>query len=94
MGLSKPLHALQRGAEVSDIVDMVAVAVVEAQEVPDSRKKAEARLMKRMLAPNSRDHLKSPVPETIEDPAAKAAVDSEPETLPRVPEVSLLSLGQ
>ena len=65
MGLSKPVHVLQRGAEVSDIVNMVAVAVVEAQEVPDSRKKAEARLMKRMLAPNSRDHLKSPVPETI-----------------------------
>jgi len=65
MRLSKPVHVLQRGAEVSDIVNMVAVAVVEAQEVPDSRKKAEARLMKRMLAPNSRDHLKSPVPETI-----------------------------
>jgi len=65
MRLSKPVHVLQRGAEVSDIVNMVAVAVVEAQEVPDSRKKAEARLMKRMLAPHSRDHLKSPVPETI-----------------------------
>ena len=65
MGLSKPVHVLQRGAEVSDIVNMIAVAVVEAQEVPDSRKKAEARLMKRMLAPHSRDHLKSPVPETI-----------------------------
>jgi malate dehydrogenase (oxaloacetate-decarboxylating)(NADP+) len=33
MGLSKPVHVLQRGAEVSDIVNMVAVAVVEAQEL-------------------------------------------------------------
>ncbi|MBK9166765.1 MAG: NADP-dependent malic enzyme [Bryobacterales bacterium] len=32
MGLSKPVHVLQRGAEVSDIVNMTAIAVVEAQE--------------------------------------------------------------
>jgi len=31
MGLSKPVHVLQRGAEVSDIVKMAAIAVVEAQ---------------------------------------------------------------
>ena len=65
MGLSKPVHVLQRGAEVSDIVNMVAVAVVEAQEVPDSRKQAEARLMKRMLAPNSRKRVKSTLPDSI-----------------------------
>jgi malate dehydrogenase (oxaloacetate-decarboxylating)(NADP+) len=64
LGLSKPVHVLQRGAEVSDIVNMVAVAVVEAQEVPDSRKQAEARLMKRMLAPNSRNRVKAPVPDS------------------------------
>jgi hypothetical protein len=64
LGLSKPVHVLQRGAEVSDIVNMVAVAVVEAQEVPDSQKQAEARLMKRMLAPNSRKRMKAPVPDT------------------------------
>ncbi len=32
MGLSKPVHVLQRGDEVSDIVNMTAVAVVDAQE--------------------------------------------------------------
>jgi len=30
MGLSKPVHVLQRGAEVNDIVHMAAIAVVEA----------------------------------------------------------------
>jgi malate dehydrogenase (oxaloacetate-decarboxylating)(NADP+) len=32
MGLSKPVHVLQRGCEVNDIVNIAAVAVVEAQE--------------------------------------------------------------
>jgi malate dehydrogenase (oxaloacetate-decarboxylating)(NADP+) len=32
MGLSKPVHVLQRGDAVSDIVNMTAVAVVDAQE--------------------------------------------------------------
>ncbi|MCC6862061.1 MAG: NADP-dependent malic enzyme [Bryobacterales bacterium] len=32
MGLSKPVHVLQRGAEVDDIVKMTAIAVVDAQE--------------------------------------------------------------
>jgi malate dehydrogenase (oxaloacetate-decarboxylating)(NADP+) len=63
MGLSKPVHVLQRGAEVSDIVNMVAVAVVEAQEVPAHQEKAGARLMKRMPAPNSRSRAK----QTVED---------------------------
>ncbi|HSM78827.1 MAG TPA: NADP-dependent malic enzyme [Bryobacteraceae bacterium] len=31
-GLSKPVHVLQRGAEVNDIVNVAAIAVVEAQE--------------------------------------------------------------
>ncbi|MBI4466286.1 MAG: NADP-dependent malic enzyme [Acidobacteria bacterium] len=31
-GLSKPVHVLQRGAEVNDIVNMAAIAVVDAQE--------------------------------------------------------------
>ena len=34
MGLSKPVHVLQRGCEVADIVNMAAVAVVDAQEDP------------------------------------------------------------
>jgi malate dehydrogenase (oxaloacetate-decarboxylating)(NADP+) len=32
MGLSKPVHVLQRGASVEDIVNMVAIGVVDAQE--------------------------------------------------------------
>lgn len=33
MGFSKPVHVLQRGAEVKDIVNVAAIAVVDAQEV-------------------------------------------------------------
>jgi malate dehydrogenase (oxaloacetate-decarboxylating)(NADP+) len=33
MGLTKPVHVLQRGSEVTDIVHVAAVAVVDAQEV-------------------------------------------------------------
>jgi len=32
MGMSRPVHVLQRGAEVNEIVNMAAIAVVEAQE--------------------------------------------------------------
>jgi malate dehydrogenase (oxaloacetate-decarboxylating)(NADP+) len=32
MGLSKPVHILQRGSEVNEIVNMAAIAVVDAQE--------------------------------------------------------------
>ena len=32
-GLSKPVHVLQRGSEVNDIVHVAAVAVVDAQEI-------------------------------------------------------------
>jgi malate dehydrogenase (oxaloacetate-decarboxylating)(NADP+) len=32
MGLSKPVHVLQRGCEVNDIVNIAAVAVVESQD--------------------------------------------------------------
>jgi malate dehydrogenase (oxaloacetate-decarboxylating)(NADP+) len=31
MGIGRPVHVLQRGAEVSDIVNMTAIAVVDAQ---------------------------------------------------------------
>jgi malate dehydrogenase (oxaloacetate-decarboxylating)(NADP+) len=33
MGLRRPVHVLQRGAEVDEIVNMAAIAVVDAQEV-------------------------------------------------------------
>jgi malate dehydrogenase (oxaloacetate-decarboxylating)(NADP+) len=33
MGMSKPVHVLQRGAEVEDIVNMAAIAVVHVQEL-------------------------------------------------------------
>jgi len=32
MGMSKPVHLLARGAEVEEIVKVVAIAVIEAQE--------------------------------------------------------------
>jgi malate dehydrogenase (oxaloacetate-decarboxylating)(NADP+) len=32
MGTSKPVHVLQRGAEVNDIVNVAAIAAVDAQE--------------------------------------------------------------
>jgi malate dehydrogenase (oxaloacetate-decarboxylating)(NADP+) len=32
MGMSKPVHVLQRGAEVEEIVNIAAIAVVDAQE--------------------------------------------------------------
>jgi len=32
MGLSKPVHVLRRNAEVNDIVNLAAIAVVEAQQ--------------------------------------------------------------
>jgi malate dehydrogenase (oxaloacetate-decarboxylating)(NADP+) len=37
MGLSKPVHVLQRETEVNDIVNVAAIAVVDAQECADSR---------------------------------------------------------
>jgi malate dehydrogenase (oxaloacetate-decarboxylating)(NADP+) len=49
MGLSKPVHVLQRGASVNDIVNVAAVAAVEAQQQGSGRKSAEARMMKRLL---------------------------------------------
>jgi malate dehydrogenase (oxaloacetate-decarboxylating)(NADP+) len=38
MGLSKPVHVLQRGDEVNDIVNMAAIAVTDAQEISKKRK--------------------------------------------------------
>jgi malate dehydrogenase (oxaloacetate-decarboxylating)(NADP+) len=32
MGMSRPVHVLQRGAEVEEIVNVAAIAVVDAQE--------------------------------------------------------------
>jgi len=42
MGMSKPVHVLQRGAEVEEIVNIAAVAVVDAQET-------EAQLTREVL---------------------------------------------
>ncbi|MCP5117785.1 MAG: NADP-dependent malic enzyme, partial [bacterium] len=39
MGLSKPVHVLQRGDAVSDIVNMTAIAVVDAQEAAIPRRR-------------------------------------------------------
>ena len=35
MGMSKPVHVLHRGAEVEEIVNMAAIAVVDAQETEE-----------------------------------------------------------
>ncbi|NOY78116.1 MAG: phosphate acetyltransferase [Calditrichaeota bacterium] len=37
MGMRRPVHVLQRGDEVHDIVNMTAIAVVDAQELPSMR---------------------------------------------------------
>jgi malate dehydrogenase (oxaloacetate-decarboxylating)(NADP+) len=47
-GLSKPVHVLQRGVDVNDIVNMAAIAVLDAQDAAreprtDSRKPSRAR---------------------------------------------------
>ena len=36
LGMGKPVHVLQRGAEVTDIVNMTAIAVVDAHERDES----------------------------------------------------------
>jgi hypothetical protein len=33
MGMTRPVHLLPRGAEVEDIVSVVAIAVVDAREI-------------------------------------------------------------
>ena len=33
MGMNKPVHVLQRGASVDDIVNLAAIAVVDTQEL-------------------------------------------------------------
>jgi len=43
MGMSKPVHVLQRGAEVEEIVNIAAIAVVDAQET-EKRTAMAARL--------------------------------------------------
>jgi malate dehydrogenase (oxaloacetate-decarboxylating)(NADP+) len=43
MGISKPVHVLQRGAEVREIVNMAAIAVVEAQEAAPLTQSPAAR---------------------------------------------------
>jgi malate dehydrogenase (oxaloacetate-decarboxylating)(NADP+) len=42
MGMSKPVHVLQRGAEVEEIVNMTALAVVDAQRLQEAKVKREA----------------------------------------------------
>ena len=44
-GLAKPVHVLQRGVDVNDIVNMAAIAVLDAQEI--EKQKAETKPRKR-----------------------------------------------
>jgi malate dehydrogenase (oxaloacetate-decarboxylating)(NADP+) len=48
-GPAKPVHVLQRDATVTDVVNLAALAAVEAQELTHPKSGAEARLMRRML---------------------------------------------
>jgi malate dehydrogenase (oxaloacetate-decarboxylating)(NADP+) len=50
MGPSKPVHVLQRDASVSDVVNLAALAAVEAGEFSHSAKTSESRLMRRLLS--------------------------------------------
>jgi len=43
MGMSKPVHLLARGAEVEEIVNMAAIAVIDAQELEHSEWLPEVR---------------------------------------------------
>ena len=45
MGMSKPVHVLHRGAEVEEIVNMAAIAVVDAQET-EERAGAQRKAMR------------------------------------------------
>jgi malate dehydrogenase (oxaloacetate-decarboxylating)(NADP+) len=37
--MAKPVHVLQRGVEVADIVNMAAIAVVDAQEKEETQQR-------------------------------------------------------
>ena len=40
LGLSKPVHVLQLGASVDEMVNMAAIAVIDAQELENKKLKA------------------------------------------------------
>jgi malate dehydrogenase (oxaloacetate-decarboxylating)(NADP+) len=42
LGMDKPVHVLQRGAEVDEVVNMAALAVVQAQDEERQRRHAGA----------------------------------------------------
>lgn len=44
MGMKKPVHVLQRGCEVRDIVNMSSIAVVEAQEMDSVGRNLENKI--------------------------------------------------
>ena len=50
LGLKRPVHVLQRGVEVTDIVNMAAIAVVDAQEKGGRRPVSEAAAPRPMAA--------------------------------------------
>lgn len=41
VGMSKPVHVLQRGAEVEEIVNMAAIAVAHAQSIAETGRRSE-----------------------------------------------------
>jgi malate dehydrogenase (oxaloacetate-decarboxylating)(NADP+) len=45
MGMKKPVHVLQHGAEVSDVVNMAAIAVVDAQELENEKRASASKIL-------------------------------------------------
>ncbi|HEX3036489.1 MAG TPA: phosphate acetyltransferase [Thermodesulfobacteriota bacterium] len=50
MGMKKPVHVLQRGCEVKDIVNMAAIAVVEAQEIGSKERSRKGKVATQFIA--------------------------------------------
>jgi malate dehydrogenase (oxaloacetate-decarboxylating)(NADP+) len=66
VGLKRPVHVLQHGMEVKDIVNMAAVAVVEAQE-------AEGKGWRRRPEPDAATARREAFPEPASEPALAPA---------------------
>ncbi len=49
VGMNRPVHMLERGADVQDIVNMAAVAVMDAQERSTGRAKRTTREQEQTL---------------------------------------------
>jgi malate dehydrogenase (oxaloacetate-decarboxylating)(NADP+) len=53
LGMSRPVHVLQRGVEVADIVNMAALCVLDAQEMAAEAEREETPVRRRLDAVQS-----------------------------------------